>query len=116
LRVPESRSKAPASRREFSESAAPSSGWRAWFDPLRPDLSRRGIARLAARATAVGLTITVMSALADWSARGFLDRGGLDRLVSMKPPAAPETRTALKPDRALDRARLKALAGAEKPR
>lgn len=114
--MPESRNKAPAPRRERSAPAAWRSGWRAWFDPLRPDLSRRGIARLAARVTAAGLTITVMTALADWSARGFLDRGGLDRLVSMKPPLQPETRAALKPDRALDRARLKALAGAEKPK
>ena len=90
--------------------------WLAWLEPLRPDLSGRGVARLAGRMTIAALVITNMTALAEWSARGFLDRGGLDRLVSMKPPAQAETRTALKPDRALDRGRLKAILAADKPR
>ncbi|NNM72759.1 hypothetical protein [Enterovirga aerilata] len=94
----------------------PGTGWRSWIEPLRPDLSRRGIARLAGRATIAGLVIAIMAALADWSARGFLDRGGLDRLVSMKPPVQPEGRIALKPDRALDRGRLKAILAADRPR
>jgi hypothetical protein len=111
--VPESRSKA-APRRE--PPAGSTSDWREWLEPLRPDLTGRGITRLAGRVTIAALVITIMAALADWSARGFLDRGGLDRLVSMKPVAQAETRTALKPDRALDRGRLKAILAADKPR
>ncbi len=71
---------------------------------------------MTSRVAMAALFVTILTALADWSARGFLDRGGLDRLVSMKPPLQPETRTALKPDRSLDRGRLKAILAADKPR
>ena len=111
--MPEPRSKTPP-RREPPAGSMPA--WRSWLEPLRPDLSGRGVTRLAGRVTIAALVITIMTALADWSARGFLDRGGLDRLVSMKPPAQAETRTALKPDRTLDRGRLKAILAADKPR
>ncbi len=112
--MPEPRRKSPSPRDE--EPASARFDWRGWVEPLRPDLSGRGAARLAGRVTIAALVITIMTALADWSARGFLDRGGLDRLVSMKPPAKTETRTALKPDRNLDKGRLKAILAADKPR
>lgn len=90
--------------------------WRGWLEPLRPDLSHGGMARLASRTAIAALMVTVLAALADWSARGFLDRGGLDRLVSMKPPTRPDTRTTMKPDRALDRGKLNAILAADRPR
>ena len=115
--MPESRSKTPVSRRESAPaSSAPRFDWRSWVEPIRPDLSGRGIARLTGRLTAVGVTISIMAALADWSARGFLDRGGLDRLVSMKPPSQAESRSTVKPERNLDKGRLKAILAADKPR
>ncbi|MDB5557219.1 MAG: hypothetical protein JWQ36_153 [Enterovirga sp.] len=115
--MPEPRSKAPSPRPQRAPAkAARRFAWREWLAPIKPDLSARGIARLSGRLTVVVVMVTIMTALADWSARGFLDRGGLDRLVSMKPPVQPESRTALKPDRALDRGRLKAILAADKPR
>ena len=111
--MPEPRSNA-SSRREPPARQTPE--WRTWIEPLKPDLSGRGGMRLAGRVTIAAVVIAIMTALADWSARGFLDRGGLDRLVSMKPAAQVETRTALKPDRVLDRGRLKAILAADKPR
>jgi hypothetical protein len=115
--VPEPRSRSTSSRPEPAPAAAfLDFDWRGWIEPLRPDLSGSGIARLASRCTIAALSITILTALADWSARGFLDRGGLDRLVSMKPPPRPESRTALKPDRALDRGRLKAILAADSSR
>jgi hypothetical protein len=115
--VPEPRSRTASPKRDTAP--APSArryDWRSWLEPIRPDLSGRGIARLTGRLTILGLTIAVMAALADWSARGYLDRGGLDRLVSMKPPSPAESRTALKPERNLDKGRLKAILAADKPR
>ena len=112
--MPEPRSK-PAPSRQVASVPAPLD-WRGWIEPIRPDLSGAGVARLAGRFTIAALSITILTALADWSARGFLDRGGLDRLVSMKPPARVESRTALKPDRALDRGRLNAILAADRPR
>lgn len=86
-----------------------------WMSPLRPDLSAGGARRLAMRGGIAVLMVAILVALADWSARGFLDRGGLDRLVSSRAHPEPPPRAALKPDRTLDRARLKAvLAGAER--
>lgn len=114
--MPEPRSRAPAPRREPDRSGSAAFDWRGWLEPLRPDLSHRGTARLAGRATIAVLMITILTALADWSARGFLDRGGLDRLVSMKPPVRPDARAAMKPDRALDRGKLNAILAADRPR
>jgi hypothetical protein len=115
--VPEARSRTASPRRDTTpSSSAPRFDWRSWVEPIRPDLSGRGIARLTGRLTIIGLTIAIMAALADWSARGFLDRGGLDRLVSMKPPSPAESRAALKPERNLDKGRLKAILAADKPR
>ncbi|MDB5513142.1 MAG: hypothetical protein JWR08_2625 [Enterovirga sp.] len=86
-----------------------------WLRPLKPDLSGPGIRRLTVRGGIAVIMVAILVALADWSARGFLDRGGLDRLVATRAHPEPPPRAAPKPDRALDRARLKAvLAGAER--
>ena len=60
--------------------AGPDARWWSW----RPDLSGRALARLALTGSYAALTVAIMATLANWSASGFLDRGGLDRLVQMK--------------------------------
>ena len=60
--MPEPRSKA-TSRREAP--AGSTSDWRGWFEPLRPDLTGRGVTRLAGRVTIAALVIAIMAALAD---------------------------------------------------
>lgn len=75
---------------------------------MRPDLTARGLGRLAIRGLVAGATIGALAAFAHWSATGFLAPGGLDRLVAMK--NTPEPARAADPRRGgLDRDRLKSV-------
>ncbi len=103
----------PEPRKRDPERKAPTTG--SWRAATRPDLSGPGLGRLAVRMALAGLTVSILAVFANWSASGFLDRGGLDRLLQMKnSPRQPEDATA--PRGRLDKGRLKSvLAATERP-
>lgn len=82
---------------------------------MRPDLTPPGLGRLAIRGLIAGAVVAALAAFAHWSATGFLEPGGLDRLVAMK--NTPEEAKAAEAKRGgLDRGRLKSvIAGAAGP-
>lgn len=83
-----------------------------WNASLRPDLTGRGLRRLALRAGMAFGLVFVLAALATWRAGGLLDRGGLGQLIATgtAPSAAAEA-----PRRgSLDRGRLKSLVETER--
>ena len=67
------------------------------------------MARLGVRSVIAVLSVAIMAALATWSASGFLDRGGLDRLVQMKNTPERDSPEVQKRRAQLDRGRLNSL-------